>query len=60
MFQRVSLQGAMLNAVAHFLHREECPEACEILGDNISKSRYIFHAMSLEKVSISERLKTFI
>ena len=54
----VSLHGAMLNAVAHFLHRNECPKASEILRDNISKFKYILHVMSLHKVSMSERVET--
>ena len=55
----VSLHGAMLNAVAHFLHRKECPEASEILRDNVSKFKYILQVMSLQNVSASERIKTF-
>ena len=49
----------MLNAVAHFLHRKECPKASEILRNNISNFKYILHVMSLQKVSMSERVKTF-
>ena len=49
----------MLNAVAHFLHRKECPKASEILRDTISKFKYMLYVMSLQKVSISERVKTF-
>ena len=33
----VSLHGAMLNAVAHFLHRKECRKASEVLKDTISR-----------------------
>ena len=55
----VSLHGAVLNAVAHFLHRKQCPKASEILKDNISKFKYTFNVMSLQKVSMSERVKTF-
>ena len=57
--QDESLHGAMLNAVAHFLHRKECPKASEILRDTISKLRYMLHVMSLQSVSMSERAKTF-
>ena len=55
----VSLHGAMLNAVAHFLHRKECRKASEVLKDTISRVRYMLHIMSLQKVSVSERVKTF-
>ena len=55
----VSLHGAMLNAVAHFLHRKEYPEANKILRDTISKFRYMLHTISFQKVSMSERVKTF-
>ena len=55
----VSLHGAMLNAVGHFLHRKECRKASEVLKDTISRVRYMLHNMSLQKVSISERVKTF-
>ena len=54
-----SLHGAMLNAVSQFLHRKECPKATEILRDTISKLRYMLHITSLQKVSISKRVKTF-
>ena len=56
----VSLHGAMLNAVAHFLHRKECRKASEVLKDTISKFRYMLHIMSLQKVSVSERVKKYI
>ena len=59
MFQDASLRGAMLNAVAHFLRRKECPKASEILRDNIFKFKCILHVMSLQKVSMSERAKAF-
>ena len=49
----------MLNAVAHFLHRKECRKASEVLKDTISKFRYMLHIMSLQKVCVSERTKTF-
>ena len=55
----VSLHGAMLNAVAHFLQIKECRKASEVLKDAISKFRYMPHIMSLQKVSVSERVKTF-
>ena len=55
----VSFHGATLNAVAHFLHRKECRKASEVLKDTISKFRYMLHIMSLQKVSISERVETF-
>ena len=55
----VSLHGAMLNAVTHFLHRKEFPKASEILRDYISIFIYILHIMSLQKISTSERVKTF-
>ena len=55
----VSLHGAMLNAVAHLLHGKECPKASAILGDKISSFKYILRFMSLQKVSMSERVKTF-
>ena len=55
----VSLHGAMFNAVAHLLLRKEYPKASEILRDNISNLKYILHVMSLQKVSMSERMKTF-
>ena len=53
----VSLHGATLNAVTHFLHREECRKASEVLKDTISKFRYMLHIMSLQKASVSERVK---
>ena len=55
----VSLHGAMLNTEAHFLNRKECRKASEVLKDTISKVRYMSHGMSLQKVSVSERVKTF-
>ena len=55
----MSLHGAMLNTVAHFLDRKECAKASGILRDNISKFEYIPHVVSLQKVSMSERVKTF-
>ena len=48
----------MLNAVAHFLHIKECRKANEVLKDTISRVRYMLHIMSLQKVSVSERVKT--
>ena len=54
----VSLHGAMLSAVAHFLHRKECPKASEIPRDTISKFRFVLHVVSLQKVRMSERVKT--
>ena len=54
----VSLHGAMLNAVAHFLHRKECCKSSEVLKDTISRFRYMLHIISLQKASISERVKT--
>ena len=44
---------------AHFLHRMECPKASEILRGAISKFRYILYIMSLQNVSMNERVKTF-
>ena len=35
----LSLHGAMLNAMAHFLHRKECRKPSEVLKDTISKFR---------------------
>ena len=55
----VSMHGAMLSAVTHFVHRKECPKASEILRDHISKLKYILNFMSLQKASMSERVKTF-
>ena len=55
----VSLHGAMLNAVAHFLDRKECRKASEVLKNTISKFRYMLDIMSLQEVSVSERVKTF-
>ena len=55
----VSLHEAMLNALAHFLYRNEYPEASEIPRDNISKLKYIVHVMSLQKDSMSGRVKAF-
>ena len=55
----VSLHEAMLNALAHFLYRNECRKASEILMDNDSKLKYIVHVMSLQKDSMSGRGKTF-
>ena len=55
----VSLHGVLLNAVAHFLPRIGFPKAGEILRYTISKFRYMLYIMSLQKVSISERVKTF-
>ena len=55
----VSLHGAMLIAVAHLLHRKECRKASDVLKDTISKFRYMLHIMSLQKVSVSERVQTF-
>ena len=52
----VSLHGAMLNAVAHFLYRKECHKASEVLKDTIFKFRYM---MSLQKISVSEKVKKF-
>ena len=54
-----SLHGAMLNAMAHFFYRKECRKASEVLTDTISEFRYMLHIMSLQKVSVGERGKTF-
>ena len=58
-YKDVSLHGAMLNTVAHFLDRKECPKASGILRDNIFKFEYIPHVVSLQKVRMSERVKIF-
>ena len=55
----VSVHGAVLNTVAHFLHRKECRKASEVQKDTISKFRFMLHIMSLQEVSVSERVKTF-
>ena len=55
----VSFQGAMLNAAAHFLHRKECLKASEVRKDIICKFVYMLHIMSLQKFSVSVRVKTF-
>ena len=57
--KNVSLHGAMLNAAAYFLHRKECRKTSEVLRDTISKFSYMLHVVSLQKVSVSERVKTF-
>ena len=44
---------------AHYLHRKECPKATEILRGTISKFRYMLYIMSLQQVSMSERVQTF-
>ena len=58
-YKDVSLHGAMLSAMVHFLHRKECRKASEVLKDTISKFRYMLHIMSLQKGNVSERVKTF-
>ena len=45
--------------MAHFLHRKECHKASEVLKDTISRFRYMLHIVSLQKVSLSERVETF-
>ena len=49
----------MLNAVARFLHTKECRKASKVLKDTVSRVTYMLHIMSLQKVSISERVKAF-
>ena len=56
-FKNASLHGAMLKAVAHFFHRKECRKASEVAKDTISNLKYMFHSMSFQKVSGSERVK---
>ena len=55
----VFLHGAILNAMTRFLYRKEYGKASEVLKDTISNFRYMLHFMSLQKVSVSERVKTF-